>query len=96
MSEVDQATTIDLMKYIISYASNPTSSGERNGLYSRELVESSVRTLLRELGSICARVPTGYPPASGPQFPGREVHTPKPFGQNIEMKRGDWICSKYV
>ncbi|KAL8460152.1 hypothetical protein ACS0TY_031892 [Phlomoides rotata] len=94
VSEVDQATTIDLMKYIISYASNPASSAERNGLYSRELVESSVRTLLHELGSICAGVPIGYPPASGHQFPGREGHTPKPFGQNIEMKRGDWICSK--
>lgn len=84
VSEVDGARTIDLMKYIISYASNPTVSSERNGLYSRELVDSSVRKLLHEMFTACGGVPTGYMPTSGP----------KPFGQNIEMKRGDWICQK--
>lgn len=84
------------MKYIISYASNPTVSAQRNGLYSRELVDSSVQNLLHELGTICRGDPTGYAPASGRQFSGRDGHIPKPFGQNIEMKRGDWICQKYV
>lgn len=93
-SEVDKARTIDLLKYIISYASNPTASSERNGLYSRELVDSSVRNLLHEMVTVCDGVPTGYMPAAGHQFSGGDRDVPKTFGQNIEMKRGDWICQK--
>ncbi|KAK6151420.1 hypothetical protein DH2020_014055 [Rehmannia glutinosa] len=94
VSEFDKANTIDLMKYILSYASNPTVSSERKGLYSRELVDSSVRNLLHELGTVCCGVPTSYMPVSGHQFSGRDGQTQKPFGQHIEMKRGDWICQK--
>ncbi|KAG8367738.1 hypothetical protein BUALT_Bualt16G0104100 [Buddleja alternifolia] len=93
-SEFDKANTIDLMKYILSYASNPTVSSERNGLYSRELVDSSIRNLLNELRTVSCGVPSNYIPASDRQLPGGQRQTPKPFGQNIEMKRGDWICTK--
>ena len=82
------------MKYIISYASNPTASSERNGLYSRELVDSSVRNLLLEMVAVCGGDPTGHMAASGNQFPGSDRHAKNPYGQNIEMKRGDWICQK--
>lgn len=84
------------MKYILSYASNPAVSSERNGLFSRELVDSSVRNLLHELGAVCSGVPTGNVPSSGHQFSGRDGQSQRPLGQNIEMKRGDWICPKYV
>ncbi|XP_057767329.1 zinc finger protein VAR3, chloroplastic-like isoform X2 [Salvia miltiorrhiza] len=94
VAEVDKARLTDLMKYIISYASNPTASSERNGLYSRELVDSSVRNLLHEMVTVCGGAPTGYMPASGHQFSGSDRHVPNPNGQNIEMKRGDWICQK--
>ncbi|KAH6828626.1 hypothetical protein C2S53_006624 [Perilla frutescens var. hirtella] len=94
VSEADKARTIDVVKYIISYASNPAASSERNGLYSRELVDSSVRNLLHEMVTVCGGVPTGYMPAAGHQFSGGDRHIPKTFGQNIEMKRGDWICQK--
>ncbi|XP_047947950.1 zinc finger protein VAR3, chloroplastic-like [Salvia hispanica] len=92
--EVDKARLTDLMKYIISYASNPTASSERNGLYSRELVDSSVRNLLLEMVAVCGGDPTGHMAASGNQFPGSDRHAKNPYGQNIEMKRGDWICQK--
>lgn len=46
--------------------------------------------------AVCGGAPTGYVPASGHQFPGSTRHVPNPSGQNIEMKRGDWICQKYV
>ncbi|KAL0337834.1 UNVERIFIED_CONTAM: Zinc finger protein VAR3, chloroplastic [Sesamum calycinum] len=94
VAEFDKANTVDLMKYIISYANNPTVSSERNGLYSRELVDSSVRNLLHELVAVSSGAQTGYIPASGNQFSDRDGQTRKPFGQNIEMKRGDWICQK--
>ncbi|GFP91091.1 zinc finger protein var3 chloroplastic [Phtheirospermum japonicum] len=87
VSELDKANTIDLMKYILSYVSNPTVSSERKGLYSRELVDSSVRNLLHEMGTVTSGAPTGYNMPVSRQ-------SPKPFGQNIEMKRGDWICQK--
>ncbi|XP_075489896.1 zinc finger protein VAR3, chloroplastic-like isoform X2 [Primulina tabacum] len=90
-SEYDNATTVDLMKYIISYASNPTVSSGKNGLYSRELVDSSIRNLLHELGAISG---TGHAPAQEQQLSGRYGQTPRPLGRNIEMKRGDWVCSK--
>lgn len=96
VAEVDKARLTDLMKYIISYASNPTASSERNGLYSRELVDSSVRNLLHEMVTVCGGVLTGHMPTSGHHFPGGNRHVPNPSGQNIEMKRGDWICQKCV
>lgn len=49
--ETDKAQTVDLMKYILSYASNPSVSLEKTD-YSRELVESSVRNLLSELAKV--------------------------------------------
>ncbi|KZV16474.1 hypothetical protein F511_10086 [Dorcoceras hygrometricum] len=92
-SEYDNATTIDLMKYIISYASNPAVSSGKHGLYSRELVDSSIRNLLRELGAV-NRASAGFAPAQEQQVSGRYGQTPRPLGRNIEMKRGDWVCSK--
>ncbi|XP_073305199.1 zinc finger protein VAR3, chloroplastic-like [Primulina huaijiensis] len=92
-SEYDKATTIDLMKYIISYVSNPTVSSSKNGLYSRELVDSSIRNLLHELGTVSG-APIGYAPAQEQQFSGRYGQTTRPLGRNTEMKKGDWVCSK--
>ncbi|XP_073154819.1 zinc finger protein VAR3, chloroplastic-like [Henckelia pumila] len=92
-SEYEYATTIDLMKYIISYASNPTVSSGKNGLYSRELVDSSICNLLHELGAVSG-APTGSAPAQEQQLSARHGQTPRSLGRNIEMKRGDWVCSK--
>ncbi|KAL8095105.1 zinc finger protein VAR3, chloroplastic [Apium graveolens] len=49
--ETDKAQTVDLMKYILSYASNPSVSLEKTD-YSVELVESSVRNLLSDLAKV--------------------------------------------
>ncbi|KAL2464296.1 Zinc finger protein VAR3 [Forsythia ovata] len=92
--ESDKASMVDLMKYILSYASNPSLSSERNGLYSKELVESSVRNLLHELGKLSCGPPKMSMPASEEQFSGGYGQTSGPHRQNIEMKRGDWICPK--
>ncbi|CAA2955968.1 zinc finger VAR3, chloroplastic [Olea europaea subsp. europaea] len=90
----DKASMVDLMKYILSYASNPSLSSERNGLYSKELVELSVRNLLQELGKLSSGPPKMNIPASEEQFSGGYGQTSGPIRQNIEMKRGDWICPK--
>ncbi|XP_009794643.1 zinc finger protein VAR3, chloroplastic [Nicotiana sylvestris] len=91
----DNANTSDLMKYILSYASKPTVSSEKNSLYSRELIESSCRNLLLELvEASCGAPPVNLPSPEQYQFSGRYGQTPRPIRQNLVMKRGDWICQK--
>ncbi|KAJ9185726.1 hypothetical protein P3X46_005323 [Hevea brasiliensis] len=93
VQNTDRAHTIDLMRFLLSYASSLVSF-EKNNIPNRELVESSVRNLLSELAQL------SYAPASNPsvsvqnQFPDRYGQAPSPPGQNIEMKRGDWICPR--
>lgn len=85
------------MKYILSYASKPTVSSEKNSLYSRELIESSCRNLLLELVEVsCGTPAVNLPSPEQYQFSGRYGQTPRPIRQNLVMKRGDWICQKYV
>ncbi|KAF4371024.1 hypothetical protein G4B88_002953 [Cannabis sativa] len=93
--DMDKVSTVDLMKFILSYASNFVSSSESNNFYNRELVEPSIRNLLRELTKLCTTIPdsTSFGSVQS-QFAGNNGQSRRPFGQNIEMKRGDWICSR--
>ncbi|CAL0323376.1 unnamed protein product [Lupinus luteus] len=92
--DTDRANLVDLMKFMLSYASNPLVSSERSNLYNRDLVESSVRNLFGELFKLSYSAP-------GPnstdtvqnQMPSRFGQT-VPTGPKIEMKRGDWICTR--
>lgn len=93
--ESDKANTVDIMKYILSYASNPSMSSEYNNLYSRELVESSARNLLRQMIDVSFGDSALTLPASEQcQLYAGNEHPPRPIRQNVEMKRGDWICPK--
>lgn len=92
--ESDKAQTVDLMKYIVSYASNPTASG-RNKISNPELTESSVRYLLTELLDMsCRALDTDVNAPEQYQLSGRYGQTSRFLGPKIEMKRGDWICPK--
>ncbi|KAD4178851.1 hypothetical protein E3N88_27442 [Mikania micrantha] len=73
----NEATSVDLMKYILSYASNP----ERN---IKEATESSVRSILQEIGNLTNRG----------QASEQHEQMPRNPGANITIKRGDWICPK--
>ncbi|GAA0159485.1 hypothetical protein LIER_16246 [Lithospermum erythrorhizon] len=90
--EADNASTVDLMKYILSYARNPAVPSSQTNLYSRELVESSVRNLMQELAMLNSGTPSLGPEKT--QFQDRYGQTSGPHNQNIVMKRGDWICPK--
>ncbi|KAI9187437.1 hypothetical protein LWI28_028151 [Acer negundo] len=91
----DKANTIDLMRFLLSYASNLSASLVTNNVYHRELVESSVRNLLGELAKLSNITPESNLSGSvQSQFPDRYGQNPRTFGQKIEMKRGDWICSR--
>nr|KYP63986.1 hypothetical protein KK1_018573 [Cajanus cajan] len=93
-NDADRANTVDLMKFLLSYASNPFVSSEGNSLNKRELVESSVRNLFGELFKLSYSAPGPNSFASVQnQMAGRFGET-KPPGQKIEMKRGDWVCPR--
>ena len=93
-----RANMVDLMSFLLSYAyaSNVTASLERSNLYNGELVESSVRHLLGELAKLSdSPAVSNYSGYEQTQLPDRSYgQMPRSFGQNVEMKRGDWICPR--
>ncbi|KAF5725758.1 zinc finger protein VAR3 chloroplastic [Tripterygium wilfordii] len=89
----DIAHTVDLMKFLLSYASNFLVSSEKNNLHDKQ-VESSVRNLLGEFAKLSYCAPQSNHSGLQNQFPERSEPTPRRFTQNIEMKRGDWICTR--
>lgn len=93
--ESDKAQTVDLMKYLLSYASNPAVSSEKGSLDQGELVESSVRILFDELARLSYGALSSEPSASVQhQILDSYGQTTRPIGRKIEMKRGDWICPR--
>lgn len=93
--DTDIAHTVDLMKFILSYASTQSVTSERNNFDNVELVESSVRTLLSEFAKF------SYSTSESNSFGSLQNHSPdgfgqtsRPVGQKVEMKRGDWICQR--
>lgn len=92
--DTDRPNMVDLMKFLLSYASNPSATSESNSLYNRDLVESSVRNLFGELFKLSynAPGPNSFDSVQN-QMPGR-FERAMPPGQRIEMKRGDWICPR--
>lgn len=85
---------VDLMKFMLSYASNPLVSSERNNLHNKDLVESSVRNLFAELFKLICNAPgSNSYGAVHNQMPGKFGQT-TPAGPKIEMKRGDWVCPR--
>ena len=85
---------VDLMKYMLSYASNPLVSSESNNLYNRDLVESSVRNLFGELFKLSYNAPGPISSDSVQNQMSGGFGQTMPPGRNIEMKRGDWICPR--
>ncbi|KAB2607698.1 zinc finger protein VAR3 [Pyrus ussuriensis x Pyrus communis] len=93
--DIDTAQTVDLMRFILSYASAPVLSSDRNNLYNREIVELSVRTLLGEMAKLCFSAPdSNFIGAMQSRSPDNYGESVRPFGKTIEMKRGDWICQR--
>lgn len=81
---------MDIVRYLLSY----TYSSSNNYLEDKELTNSAVRNILAELVNS-----SGLPHTSS--FVESTVESqPERFsrhpGQNVEMKRGDWICTRYV
>lgn len=96
-SEAD-ARTVDIVRILLLYALDPlvTSGGVKTS--EREVIEASAKKLLCELIELSE---TPIDPAfSRPavKFVTEKKKTVRPLyhgdSQNVEMKRGDWICSE--
>ncbi|KAI3910386.1 hypothetical protein MKX01_034780 [Papaver californicum] len=92
-SEAD-ARTVDIMRMLLVYALDP-SPEKPNGW---EYVETSARKLLSELIELSETTldPALLKPVVKPtrKHEGRELVVNLERRQNIEMKKGDWMCSK--
>lgn len=102
------ARTVDIVRILLFHAldSLVISGGEKSS--SRELVEASARKLLSELielseASPAPPLPTSTRTASALPKPTHKVSLQKEqrvdfsydkLSQNVEMKRGDWMCPK--
>lgn len=85
---------MDVMRFLLSYACNPLIASDSTNLNNRELVETSVRNLLNEMSHMSGTVGKSGLSEPLPRFSDRYGQSPRPYGQNIEMKRGDWICPR--
>ncbi|CAN6811554.1 unnamed protein product [Brassica oleracea] len=92
---VDKANTVDLMRLLLSYVVD-FASAEGRKHHEGEIVESSVRNLLRELAKMSFRgsSESNVHGTMQHQFSGGDGQALGSFQKNIEMKRGDWICSR--
>lgn len=89
VTQSERAETIDIVRYLLSYAyGSPVSY-----LKDKELTDSAVRNILAEFVSF-----SGFPQTSSYAESTARQNTlgSRPPGQNIEMKRGDWICTRYA
>ncbi|XP_010549713.1 PREDICTED: zinc finger protein VAR3, chloroplastic isoform X2 [Tarenaya hassleriana] len=89
--DMDKATMVDLMRYLLSYVGYYASSENHN----QGVTELSVWSLLREITKLSFSTPEFD--ASGMvqnQFRDRHEQAPRSLQQNITMKRGDWICPR--
>ncbi|XP_010922880.1 zinc finger protein VAR3, chloroplastic [Elaeis guineensis] len=90
--EPAMAQTVDVMRYLLSYACNHPITLDENYLKARELIEASVRNLLVELVNVSSAGRESSSTESPRQERLRHEQFSRPLSQNIEMKRGDWIC----
>ncbi|KAJ6815399.1 uncharacterized protein M6B38_134370 [Iris pallida] len=82
------------MQYVLSYVYSSLSTSD-NKLKGGELVEASMRSLLVELINVSGTPRESRLVDSVPRQPSISRNQfSRPPEQNIEMKRGDWICPK--
>ncbi|CAH8381410.1 unnamed protein product [Eruca vesicaria subsp. sativa] len=93
--DVDKASMVDLMRLLLSCVVDFASSEGRK-YHEQEIVEASVRRLVGEIVKMSFRTSSesNVHGAMQNQFSGRNGQPLGSFQKNVEMKRGDWICSR--
>ncbi|KAK9115771.1 hypothetical protein Sjap_014718 [Stephania japonica] len=93
------ARTIDLVRMLMIYALDPLVLAGEEKPHGREQIEASARKLLSQLNEL-SEMPIDPALPSPAQILQREKKRINHVAdleqpQNVEMKRGDWICSKF-
>ncbi|KAM0848096.1 hypothetical protein ACQ4PT_054602 [Festuca glaucescens] len=87
-----KAETVDIVRYLLSYAYSSSDSYVED----KELTDSAVRNILAELvnSSGLSSTSSFVDSTAGQNTLGQPERFSRPPGQNVEMKRGDWICTR--
>ncbi|KAF8032011.1 hypothetical protein BT93_D1044 [Corymbia citriodora subsp. variegata] len=88
----NKAQTIDLMRFILSYACSPLTP--EKSYFSNQILIASVRNTLQEMANLSHTSPSNFAGSLESQFSSKYGQVPRPRGPNIEMKRGDWVCHR--
>lgn len=88
----ERAKTVDIVRYLLSYTYGSSDSYSED----KELTDSAVRNIMAELVSFSGLSQSSTFAESTPNQSCSSQHErfSRPLGQNIEMKRGDWICTR--
>ncbi|KAH7549409.1 hypothetical protein JRO89_XS13G0028200 [Xanthoceras sorbifolium] len=92
------ARTVDIVRILLSYALDPlvVAGGEKPP--GKETVEASARKLLSDLIKLSETAPDPSLPKPASKSPPKKEQTVNrlddELSQNVEMKRGDWMCPK--
>lgn len=98
--EEEPATTMDVIRILMVYGLDPLIGSAENKLHKRKTVKESIRKLLKEVVRLSAIPLDPNLPKPVVKKPAPKVKVPQPpprkrVGRDdIEMKRGDWLCPK--
>lgn len=99
----DEARTIDVMRVLVTFGFDPVNGSVMNkSLMKQKSVKNVVRKLLHEVVKLSAvPIDPNLPPPVIKKAPPKVKQPPPPpkkrVGRDdIEMKKGDWLCPKYV
>lgn len=98
----DEARTIDIMRVLLAFGYDPVNSSTAKTLLKQKSVKTVVRKLLHEIVKLSSvPIDPNLPPPVIKKPPPKVKQPPPPpkkrIGRDdVEMKKGDWLCPKYV
>lgn len=99
----DEARTIDIMRVLLTFGFDPVNGSVVNkALLKQKSVKTIVRKLLHEVVKLSSvPIDPNLPPPVIKRPPPKVKQPPPPpkkrVGRDdVEMKKGDWLCPKYV
>lgn len=92
------ARTVDIVRLLLFYALDPLVISGEERPPDRDYIEISARQLLSQLTQLSETSPNPSLPKPVTKSPQKKEKTSDLLDdnltQNVEMKRGDWICTK--